>query len=119
VKRAASHRDVTGPGAATHWVENIVADGRRVIAGIGIDRYRAWNRLRNAVADARGVLATFEDLGFEPVIEPLLDEEATGEAIRRLASDDLRPRPRAHRSQQVRRRRLREDRVLDPCRRGA
>jgi very-short-patch-repair endonuclease len=59
---------------------------------IGIDRYRAWSRLRNAVADARGVLAAFADLGFEPVIEPLLDEAATGAAIGRLATDDLRTR---------------------------
>ncbi|HEX8110936.1 MAG TPA: caspase family protein, partial [Kofleriaceae bacterium] len=91
MKRAAS-RDITGPGASVHRVEHTAADGRSVIAVIGIDRYRAWDRLRNAVTDARGVLAAFEDLGFEPVTEPLLDEAATGAAIRRLASDDLRSR---------------------------
>jgi len=49
---------------------------------IGIDRYQRWNRLNNAVGDARGVLAAFEDLGFVPVVAPLLDEAATGDAIR-------------------------------------
>lgn len=51
---------------------------------IGIDRYRLWNPLNNAVGDARGVLAAFEDLGFVSVVAPLLDDTATGEAIRRL-----------------------------------
>ena len=51
---------------------------------IGIDRYLKWERLDNAVSDARGVLAVFEELGFAPVVPPLLDDAATGEAIRRL-----------------------------------
>jgi hypothetical protein len=51
---------------------------------IGIDRYRQWNPLDNAVSDARGVLSAFEDLGFVSVIAPLLDDAATGDAIRCL-----------------------------------
>jgi very-short-patch-repair endonuclease len=49
---------------------------------IGIDRYRTWGHLNNAVNDARGVLAAFEQLGFVPVVTPLLDDAATGDAIR-------------------------------------
>jgi len=60
--------------------------GRQCISVIGIDRYRRWNRLHNAVSDARGVLATFERLGFESIAQPLLDDAATGEAIRCLPS---------------------------------
>jgi very-short-patch-repair endonuclease len=63
-----------------------VVDGRRCISVIGINQYRRWQRLDNAVSDARGVLAAFENLGFESVAEPLLDEAATGEAIRCLPS---------------------------------
>ncbi|HEX7842743.1 MAG TPA: caspase family protein [Kofleriaceae bacterium] len=51
---------------------------------IGIDRYRRWDPLNNAVGDARGVLATFEELGFVSVVAPLLDDAATGDAIRLL-----------------------------------
>ena len=59
-------------------------DGRCCISVIGIDRYRRWNRLDNAVSDARGVLAAFEALGFVSVVAPLLDDAATGDAIRRF-----------------------------------
>jgi uncharacterized caspase-like protein len=61
-----------------------VADGRRCISVIGIDRYRRWSHLDNAVNDASGVLAAFEEIGFVPIVGPLLDDAATGEAIRRL-----------------------------------
>ncbi len=88
----AGHRDLEAPVALTGDGDRVIADGRSVIAVVGIDRYRTWNCLRNAVADARGVLAAFENLGFEPAIEPLLDDAATGGAIRRLATDDLRRR---------------------------
>lgn len=61
-----------------------MGDGRRCISVIGIDRYRRWDPLNNAVGDARGVAAAFEELGFVPVIAPLLDDAATGDAIRCL-----------------------------------
>jgi uncharacterized caspase-like protein len=63
--------------------------GRMHIAVIGIDRYDAWGRLHNAVNDANGVLNLFLRLGFELVASPLVDETATGEALRRLVTDDL------------------------------
>ena len=49
---------------------------------IGIDRYRQWTQLNNAVGDASCVLAAFEDLGFVRIGSPLLDDAATGDAIR-------------------------------------
>jgi very-short-patch-repair endonuclease len=58
---------------------------------IGIDQYRRWLPLRNAVRDARGVLAAFEQLGFEPIVSPLLDDAATYDAIRRLPGE-LKPK---------------------------
>jgi len=64
-----------------------MSDGRRCISVIGIDHYLWWNHLNNAVGDARGVLAAFQDLGFVSIAEPLLDVAATGDAIRRLPSN--------------------------------
>jgi hypothetical protein len=66
------------------------SSGRSVIAAIGIDHYRGWRRLTNAVSDAQGVLALFERLGFERLATPLLDDAATGKAIQELVMDDLR-----------------------------
>src|SRR4051794_17884512 len=59
-------------------------DGRRCISVIGIDQYRTWDRLDNAVNDARGVLAAFEQHGFVSIAAPLLNEAATADALRRL-----------------------------------
>jgi nucleoside phosphorylase len=64
-------------------------DGKRVIAAIGIDRYRSWPRLNNAVNDARGALAAFARVGFAPIGEPLCDDAATFDAMRRLVTDEL------------------------------
>lgn len=64
-------------------------EGRAYIAVIGIDRYRTWNRLYNAVSDAQGALRLFAGLGFELVAPALFDDGATGDALRRLAVDDL------------------------------
>src|SRR5690606_18108900 len=65
------------------------SSGRNVIAVIGIDRYRHWRPLTNAVRDARGTAALFEGLGFEQVTAPLLDDHATGKSIHALVTDDL------------------------------
>ena len=62
---------------------------RNVIAVIGIDRYQAWKPLSNAVRDAVGAAALFQRLGFTQIIEPLLDERATGKALQQLVTDDL------------------------------
>jgi hypothetical protein len=76
---AGTYRDAEGAG------DEAAEDrrGRACIAVIGIDRYRdpGWQRLHNAVGDARGVLALFARLGFEQVGPLVLDELATGEAI--------------------------------------
>jgi uncharacterized caspase-like protein len=80
-----TYRDITSPPLS--GVE--VAEGRRVVAVVGIDRYRAWPTLDNAVNDASGALAVFQRLGFEQIVAPLIDATATGDAIRRLVTDDL------------------------------
>lgn len=63
--------------------------GRNLIAVIGIDRYRHWRRLSNAVADARGARGLFHQLGFRDAVDPLLDEQATRDAMHALVSDEL------------------------------
>jgi len=63
--------------------------GRSFIAVIGIDDYATWPRLGNAVSDARGIARLFTQLGFIEVAEPLLDGQATGDAMRRLVTADL------------------------------
>lgn len=80
-----TYRDVMEPSPS----DTRVADGRRVVVAVGIDRYRAWPALNNAVNDAKGALAVFERLGFEQVVAPLTDEGATADAVRRLVTDDL------------------------------
>ena len=67
-----------------------VRHGKSYVVAIGIDRYQAWGRLHNAVQDARGVAQAFERLGFESRMSPLLDQQATADALRRLVADDLR-----------------------------
>lgn len=63
--------------------------GRNVITVVGIDRYHHWQHLGNAVRDATGIAALFQQLGFEQVTRPLLDHGATGSAIRSLVTTDL------------------------------
>ncbi len=63
--------------------------GRHVMVAIGIDRYRHWRPLNNAVGDAVGAAALLRQLGFEDVVPPLLDDQATGEAIEALVTDEL------------------------------
>ena len=71
-------------------------EGRRVIAVVGIDRYPDWPRLDNAVSDAKGAMALFQRYGFElprrrdgSEVTPLLDQDATSDAIRALITEDL------------------------------
>jgi hypothetical protein len=64
--------------------------GRMYVVVIGIDRYRAWGSLHNAVRDATGALDAFQRLGFELARPPLIDDAATGDAIRHLVTDELR-----------------------------
>lgn len=79
-------RDITSVALDS---EEEVAEGRKVVAVVGIDRYRAWPTLDNAVSDARGALAVFQQVGFETLAAPLINEMATADAIRRLVTDDL------------------------------
>jgi hypothetical protein len=69
-------------------LSNHSSHGRRVIVTIGIDRYTAWPRLCNAVNDARNTSEIFDSLGFDAT-HALIDEAATGAAIRSFASDGL------------------------------
>jgi very-short-patch-repair endonuclease len=65
--------------------------GKRYVVSIGVDRYRSrdFNRLHNAVNDARGAAKAFADVGFE-TRTILLDESATKQALEHLVMDDLR-----------------------------
>ena len=65
------------------------APGKSYVAVIGINAYRAWGKLENAVQDARGALNTFVQLGFE-ARPPLFDDDATRATLHRLVTDDLR-----------------------------
>ena len=81
MKVGPAYRDV---GSLEQRPSRDARDGREYIAVIGIDRYRTWDRLHNAVSDARGALSLFAGLGFELLAPPLLDDDATGDALRRL-----------------------------------
>jgi uncharacterized caspase-like protein len=59
------------------------------MVAIGIDRYRHWRPLSNAVGDAVGAAALLRELGFEEVVPPLLDDRATAAAIEALITDEL------------------------------
>lgn len=63
--------------------------GRQIVMGIGIDQYRSWGRLKNAVNDARGVTSLFRELGFEELVPALINDAATGAALRKLVATDL------------------------------
>jgi uncharacterized caspase-like protein len=80
------YRDVSDRSS---FPDTHVTGGRKAVVAVGINRYRSWPRLDNAVNDANGALAVFERLGFEQVVAPLTDEAATADAIRRLVTDDL------------------------------
>lgn len=71
-------------GSHRKTFRTLASAGRTWAAVIGIDRYRAWQQLNNAVNDARGVLKVFEELGFESAAEPLFNEAASYDAIRRV-----------------------------------
>ena len=81
-----NHRDVELPAAPDRPIEQ---PGRKLIAVAGINDYAAWPRLHNGVNDARGAIELFTRLGFELAAAPLFDRGATGEALRRLVTDDL------------------------------
>lgn len=64
--------------------------GRNIIAVVGINQYPYNQVLTRAVADALGVRKLFlETLGFEELVEPLYDQDATHSAITALVTDKL------------------------------
>src|SRR5262249_28086371 len=67
--------------------EDATAPGRKCISVIGIDRYRHWLRLDNAVSDAEGVVAAFGRLGFTPLVAPLYNDKATFDEMQRLPAN--------------------------------
>ncbi len=68
-----------------------VPAGRRIVAVIGIDRYRFHQRLRNAASDARGILRLLtRSLDFEQPVPPLFDADATRDAIMVMIDEQLR-----------------------------
>lgn len=80
-------RNLTGVPASAGSVRR----GRSVIAVIGIDRYQAWPQLHNAVGDAQGLRGLFiEQLGFSELTPPLIDAQASHDAITALIQDQLR-----------------------------
>lgn len=62
--------------------------GNHVVVTIGIDRYTAWPHLSNAVNDARAISEVFRHVGFSEA-HSLINENANGDAIRKLVTDDL------------------------------
>jgi Caspase domain len=65
--------------------------GRSVVAVIGIDQYKYWPRLKNAVSDALGVQRRLiEQFGFVEAFPPLINERATRDAILSVTNDQLR-----------------------------
>ncbi len=70
---------------------NIDSSGRYVVAVIGIDNYKYWPKLDNAVQDAVGTAELLVDkFGFTELVPPLLNESATKENIEGLVEDKLR-----------------------------
>src|SRR5262245_15986161 len=86
MKDSPTYRDVV---ASEQRAPGDARQGRAYVAVVGIDRYRTWDRLYNAVGDARGALTLFAGLGFELVAPPLFDDSATGDALHHLVADDL------------------------------
>jgi very-short-patch-repair endonuclease len=64
--------------------------GRMYVVVVGIDHYRAWDKLSRAVSDARGARDVFVKLGFTELRPALLNGAATGAALHRLVTDELR-----------------------------
>src|ERR1044071_3835686 len=71
-------------------VRRDTSNGRMYVVVVGINCYRAWPKLDRAVSDARGARNAFVARGFTELRPPLLDEAATGAALHRLVTDELR-----------------------------
>lgn len=86
-----TEQDSTRGGRLKQAAKLVQGDiGHKVIVTIGIDEYEHMPRLHNAVSDALGIHEFFTDaqMGFES-LPPLLDGEATKDAINALLEDRL------------------------------
>jgi uncharacterized caspase-like protein len=81
-----THRHIVGGGVST---PASAPPGRKRVAVIGIDHYRNWSPLHNAVRDAEAALRLFRRLGFELVGQTMFDDAATGAAINSFVTDEL------------------------------
>jgi uncharacterized caspase-like protein len=86
----AKSRDVVGEPHVPAPAVPAAPRGRNVVVAIGIDDYAEWPMLSNAKRDAEGALAAFTRLGFEALAPPLLNGDATAEAIHAMVVDELR-----------------------------
>src|ERR1051325_9867112 len=77
-------------GSTPNRVLRDTSSGRMYVAVVGIDHYRAWSKLDRAVSDAHGARDAFVKLGFTELRPPLLDDAATGAALHRLVTDEMR-----------------------------
>jgi hypothetical protein len=77
-------RDIDVVNAPTSWEG---APGRHVVMVIGIDAYRCWRKLGNAVNDALETAALFGRAGFVQLRPPLCDADATGHAMQALIDE--------------------------------
>lgn len=73
-----------GPPATTDWKPK-----RRVVVTIGIDRYKNWPTLTNAVSDATAIANVLRIAGFVEVVPPYLNEAADKRALQRLIETQL------------------------------
>src|SRR5208283_5974591 len=86
------------PSSAQRGFESVTPDqtvknGHQYVVAIGIDHYANWPILSTAVSDATGFSQLLTGkFGFENVVEPLTEKDATREAIISLIDDDLRAR---------------------------
>lgn len=69
----------------------VVKQGRYCIVTIGINAYKEWQHLRNAVKDAESIQELLVDkFGFIAPLDPLINQQATKKAIETLVEERLR-----------------------------
>lgn len=86
-----SNTQTESRGVGVHDETQPVNPGRYIVSVIGIDNYKNWPKLHNAVSDAVGFQETLtKQAGFIAPIPPLTNENATRDAILSLIQDRLR-----------------------------
>jgi uncharacterized caspase-like protein len=90
-------QEATSAGGAQRGFEQVAGDqtvknGHQYVVAIGIDHYANWPILSTAVSDATGFSQLLTSkFGFENVVQPLTEKDATRDAINQLM-DVLRDR---------------------------